>query len=76
VDNFQPVEEFTREMDRVIREIRDSKRMENVDRIWLPGEIEYRRMQERREKGIPLAGAVVQKLQELAAELKLADRLE
>jgi LDH2 family malate/lactate/ureidoglycolate dehydrogenase len=41
VDNFRPVDEFKREMDRVIREIRGSQRMEGVDRIWLPGEMEF-----------------------------------
>lgn len=76
VDNFQPVETFKQEMDRVIREIRDSKRMENVDRIWLPGEMEYYRMRERQQNGVPLAPAVVASLQGLAAELKLSDRLE
>jgi len=76
VDNFQPVETFKQEMDRVIREIRDSKRMENVDRIWLPGEMEYYRMRDRLQNGVPLAPAVVAQLHTLATELRLADRLE
>ena len=76
VDNFQPVESFKQEMDRVIREIRESQRMEGVDRIWLPGEIEYYLIQERLEKGIPLAPVVVSNLRQLAIELNLADRLE
>ena len=76
VDNFQPLEAFKAEMDRVIREIRESKRMEGVDRIWLPGEMEHERVLERREKGIPLAEAVVVNLRKLAEELNLADRLE
>ncbi len=76
VDNFQPVEAFKQEMDRVIREIRESKRMEGVERIWLPGEMEYERIRERREHGIPLAPVVVANLRQLAAELNLPDRLE
>ena len=76
VDNFQPVETFKQEMDRVIREIRDSKRMENADRIWLPGEMEYTRMRERQQNGVPLAPAVVAQLHKLATELSLPDRLE
>jgi L-2-hydroxycarboxylate dehydrogenase (NAD+) len=76
VDNFQPVEAFKQEMDRVIREIRESKRMDNVDRIWLPGEMEHYRMLDRLEKGIPLAPIVVANLRQLAAELNLSDRLE
>jgi LDH2 family malate/lactate/ureidoglycolate dehydrogenase len=76
VDNFQDVESFKQEMDRVIREIRESRRMEGVDRIWLPGEIEHCRILERRERGIPLAPIVVANLRGLAAELNLPDRLE
>jgi LDH2 family malate/lactate/ureidoglycolate dehydrogenase len=76
VDNFQPVESFKQEMDRVIREIRASERMEGVDRIWLPGEIEHYRIRERLKNGIPLAPIVVLNLRQLAAELNLSDRLE
>lgn len=76
VDNFQPVEAFKQEMDRVIREIRESQRMEGVDRIWLPGEMEHYRILERRERGIPIAPIVVANLRQLAAELNLSDRLE
>lgn len=75
VDNFQDVDVFKAEMDRVIREIRESKRMENVERIWLPGEMEYTRKLERLEKGVPLAPIVVSNLQKLAAELNLKERL-
>jgi L-2-hydroxycarboxylate dehydrogenase (NAD+) len=76
VDNFQPVEDFTREMDRAICEIRNSKRMEGVERIWLPGEMEFRTAIERRKHGIPISRAVVEGLHQLAKELNLADRLE
>lgn len=76
VDNFSPVEEFKREIDRVIREIRESERMEGVDRIWLPGEIEFHKSRERREHGIPLAPAVVEQLRQLATELELPDSLD
>ena len=76
VDNFQPVDGFKKEMDRVIREIRDSRRMEGVDRIWLPGEMEFYRMRERRAHGIPIAPAVVKELRRVADDLRLSDRLD
>jgi len=60
----------------VIREIRESQRMEGVDRIWLPGEIEYYRTRERLEKGIPIAPAVLDELRKVAGGLNLSDRLE
>ncbi len=76
VDNFQPVDTFKKEMDNAIREIRNSERMEGVDRIWLPGEMEYYQVKDREAKGIPLGASVVDSLQKLAAELNLTDRLE
>src|SRR5512137_1870672 len=76
IDNFQPVDTFKKEMDRVIREIRDSEKMDGVNRIWLPGEMEFCRIRERREKGIPIAAAVHDELHKLATELQIPDRLE
>jgi|PlaIllAssembly_1097288.scaffolds.fasta_scaffold30295_2 L-2-hydroxycarboxylate dehydrogenase (NAD+) len=76
VDNFQAADAFKGEMDRVIREIRDSERMDGVDRIWLPGEMEFYKIRERLEKGIPVNPALVEQLRQLAKELQLADRLE
>lgn len=76
VDNFRPVEAFKKEMDRVIREIRESERMEGVDRIWLPGEMEHHRIRERREHGIPIAAPVLDELRQLAAGLHQPDRLD
>ena len=76
VDCFRPLDEFTREMDRSIREIRSSERMQGVDRIWLPGEMEFHTIRERRARGIPVAAAVVHELRQVAAELGLPDRLD
>ena len=76
VDNFQPVDAFKREMDRVIREIRESQRMDGVDRIWLPGEMEYHKIRERQANGIPLSPAFVDELRQLAGSLNLSDRLD
>lgn len=76
VDNFQEAADFKREVDRVIREIRNSARMEGVDRIWLPGEMEFERMRERQRNGIPVAPSTVQQLRQLAVDLNFPDRLE
>jgi len=76
VDNFQPADAFKGEMDRVIREIRDSERMEGVERIWLPGEMEFYKVRERLERGIPLGPVLIAQLRQLAKELQIPDRLE
>ena len=54
VDCFCPVEDFKRDVDRSICEISTSERMEGVDRICLPGEIEFHTMREGRAHGIPI----------------------
>ena len=54
----------------------ESERMEGVERIWLPGEIEYYRIRERLEKGIPIASAVVDELRKLAGALNTSDQLD
>ena len=76
VDNFQPADTFKKEVDRAVREIRESERMAGVDRIWLPGEMEHYRIRERLENGIPIAPAVVEELRKVAVSLNLTDRLE
>ena len=76
VDNFQPADTFKKEVDRAVREIRESERMAGVDRIWLPGEMEHYRIRERLEHGIPIAPAVVEELRKVAVSLNLTDRLE
>jgi LDH2 family malate/lactate/ureidoglycolate dehydrogenase len=76
VDCFRPADDFKRDMDRSIREIRTSQRMEGVDRIWLPGEMEFQAIRRRRERGIPIAPAVAHSLRALAAEVGLPFFLE
>jgi L-2-hydroxycarboxylate dehydrogenase (NAD+) len=71
VANFMPVERFKQEVDAAIREIRESPRMEGVDRIWLPGEQSYHRAEDRRANGIPLSVALISTLNDLALSLGL-----
>jgi LDH2 family malate/lactate/ureidoglycolate dehydrogenase len=60
---------FERDIQAMIAEIRDSPRAANVDRIYLPGELEWRTKQERLELGVPLAEGVRRELTRLAGEL-------
>jgi L-2-hydroxycarboxylate dehydrogenase (NAD+) len=69
VSHFCPVEEFKRQVDAAIREIRNSERMDGVDRIWLPGEKEYACFLDRRANGIPMNPDLRRMLNDLAASL-------
>jgi LDH2 family malate/lactate/ureidoglycolate dehydrogenase len=71
VEAFQPVAEFKRRVDVLIRDIRNSQRLPGVDRIRLPGEGSHAARSARRSSGIPLAGPLAASLHQLAGELKI-----
>jgi LDH2 family malate/lactate/ureidoglycolate dehydrogenase len=62
VDLFSAVEEFKAKMDRMIREIRNSRRAPGVDRIFLPGERGYLTAEKSRREGVLLPEAVLKEL--------------
>ena len=64
-----PVEEFCARVDAHVRTIRESRRAPEVERIYVPGEIEHLTARERRANGIPLGPSSVQELDRLAVEL-------
>ena len=69
IANFCPVDQFKRQVDAAIREIRNSERMEGVDRIWLPGEKEYTCLLDRRANGVPMNPDLRRMLNDLATSL-------
>ena len=54
ISAFEEVEHFKTRVDRAIRQIRDSKKADGVDRIYSPGELEFISEQRFRQSGIPL----------------------
>lgn len=66
---FSPVETFKRSVDRVAREMRDSKKMAGVERIRLPGEQSHATFVERSAAGVPLNATLLKDLNRLASEL-------
>jgi LDH2 family malate/lactate/ureidoglycolate dehydrogenase len=71
VEAFQPVAEFKKSVDALIRDIRASQRLPGVDRIRLPGEGSRTARADRMKNGIPLAAPLAASLGALAAELKI-----
>jgi LDH2 family malate/lactate/ureidoglycolate dehydrogenase len=69
VDSFTPLDEFTAKMDATVRKIRASKMAEGVERIYLPGEIEWLKRQEFLKDGLPLHKQHLQDLANLGKEL-------
>ena len=65
---FDDVAEFKARMDNYIDEIKNSKKATGVETIYMPGEIEFLKVEERREKGIPIHINIVNDLLKIARE--------
>ena len=69
LDAFRPPDGFKADMDRFIRELKDGNRAEGATRIYVHGEKEFERADQRAERGIPLGAKVEASLRQIAAEL-------
>jgi len=68
---FADPDVFKRDVDRVIREMRSSDRLPDVDRIRVPGEGSHAVFQERSRDGIPIPESLSRTLDGLASELAI-----
>ena len=71
VEAFQPVADFKKSVDALIRDIRASQRLPGVDRIRLPGEGSRAARADRMKNGIPLSAPLAASLNQLAGELRI-----
>jgi LDH2 family malate/lactate/ureidoglycolate dehydrogenase len=69
VESFMDLPEFTAGVDRALREIKTSTRAEGVERIYIPGEIEFEMKAKRLANGIPIPEPVVRDFIALGREL-------
>jgi LDH2 family malate/lactate/ureidoglycolate dehydrogenase len=72
LEAFGEIEAIKRDVDRVVRELRASRRLPGVDRVWLPGEQSQAKLAERSRDGVPLPAALLAGLNKLAADLGIA----
>ena len=61
--------EFKAAVDKALREIKTSTRADGVERIYVPGEIEFEMKAERLAHGIPIPEAVIRDFIALGREL-------
>ena len=66
---FGEPEAFRRRVDTVVRDMRASRRMPGVDRIWLPGEQSHAKRVANAREGVPIVPALLASLDKLATEL-------
>ncbi len=71
IDTFMPAADFKRTVDRLIRDIRNSKPLPGVERIFLPGEQSHTKFVDRRVHGIPIAKALSESLDAIAREYNI-----
>ena len=62
---------FKAAVDTLVRDIRNSERLPDVERIWLPGEQSHQRRADYAQRGVPLPEALVRELGELATQLSI-----
>ncbi|MEM6430577.1 MAG: Ldh family oxidoreductase [Deinococcota bacterium] len=68
---FMPRQEFNDRLKQLIEEVKAAPPIDPDKPVLLPGELEHKRMQERREHGIPVAQETVKGLRNLATELNV-----
>ena len=72
VEAFQPLAEFQRNVDALVRDLRNSKTLPGVDRVRLPGEGSHAARTDRAKNGIPLPAPLVAALNQVARDLGFA----
>src|SRR6476469_4316925 len=69
IARFLPLDDYKAEVDRHVRELKESKRLPGVDEIRMPGERRRGCHEDRRRNGVPLAAPLVAQLDKMAGEL-------
>jgi LDH2 family malate/lactate/ureidoglycolate dehydrogenase len=69
---FGDLAQFKKGVDGLIRDLRSSERMPNVDRIWMPGEQSHEKRVRQSREGIAIAPQILKTLDDVAKELGIA----
>jgi len=71
IARFLPLEDYKAEVDRHVRELKESKRLPGVDAIRMPGERRRQCREQRLRDGVPLAPPLIAQLDKMAGELAI-----
>jgi LDH2 family malate/lactate/ureidoglycolate dehydrogenase len=66
IEAFLPLAQFQEQMDQLVREVRAQPRQPGVERIYVPGELEFEQAERSRRLGVALPAAGVRELDALA----------
>lgn len=64
IDQFTPIEEFKRKIDRMIDQAKSSRLAEGFTEILMPGEKEFKEVEKRRKDGVPVYEKVWEKVKQ------------
>ena len=72
---FEEPSRFKTRIDKLVRQIQSSRRMEGAEQLYAPGGLEAETEKQYREEGIPLNEETIKGLRDTAAKLGVHDRL-
>ena len=72
IDAFMPAADFRRNVDQVVRDMRNSQKLPGIERIYLPGEQSHAKLLDRRARGVPMPKALRDTLDTMARDLNVA----
>jgi Malate/L-lactate dehydrogenases len=72
ITKFVPLDIFTSRLAQMVAEIKDSPRIDGVDQLFVPGEIEQRNKDQQKVEGVDLPEVVLDELKTLGATYKVA----
>ena len=72
IDAFMPAADFKRNVDQVVRDMRNSQKLPGIERIYLPGEQSHAKLLDRRARGVPMPKALRDTLDTMARDLNVA----
>ena len=70
---FMPLDEFKAEVDRYVRMMKDGRKSPGVQEIFVPGEIEYRKLETMKKTGVEVSEKLAAELAMLSAELGIVE---
>ncbi|HEX2229310.1 MAG TPA: Ldh family oxidoreductase [Candidatus Binatia bacterium] len=76
IDAFRPAQEFKRDMDRLVLDLKATAPLDGQQRVYVAGELEFETAAERAEHGIPLHSTVLKGLREVGEQLGVPYDLE
>jgi LDH2 family malate/lactate/ureidoglycolate dehydrogenase len=65
---FRDVDEFKRDMDELLRSLKDSAKAPGQERIFVAGEIEHEKYEDSRKNGVPLHDSTAKLVEDMARE--------